>query len=313
MSKGESVILTRCELCPRSCRANRLAGKKGYCGARDKIVIAHYGPHFGEEPPISGTKGSGNIFFSPCNLRCIFCQNYQISHNVMGREITVDELIEIFFVLEARGCHNINLVSPVPYISHIATAIREAKKRGLAIPFVYNTNAYENVEALQMLDRLIDIYLPDFKYWGTTIAERLSDAPKKKPYPAFAKKAILEMKRQVGDLVVEDGIAKRGLVVRHLVLPGGLAGSKEIFTWIARNLGTGTFIGLMSQYYPLYEAKKYPILQRKIRQEEYDTLMERLLEKGFKNVFIQELESAALFVPDFEKTEPFKTVRSSGL
>jgi putative pyruvate formate lyase activating enzyme len=313
MNKGESVILTRCELCPRQCGANRLAGQKGYCGAGDKIVIAHYGPHFGEEPPISGTKGSGNIFFSPCNLRCIFCQNYQISHNVTGRKITIDELIEIFFALETCGCHNINLVSPVPYILHIATAIREAKKRGLAISFVYNTNAYENVEALQMLDGLIDIYLPDFKYWNTTIAERLSGVPKGKPYPVFAKKAILEMKRQVGDLVVEDGIAQGGLVVRHLVLPGRLAGSKEIFTWIARNLGTGTFIGLMSQYYPLYEAKKYPILQRKIRQEEYDTLMERLLEKGFKNVFIQELESAALFVPDFEKTEPFKTVRSSGL
>jgi putative pyruvate formate lyase activating enzyme len=232
---------------------------------------------------------------------------------VTGRKITIDELIEIFFALETCGCHNINLVSPVPYILHIATAIREAKKRGLAISFVYNTNAYENVEALQMLDGLIDIYLPDFKYWNTTIAERLSGVPKGKPYPVFAKKAILEMKRQVGDLVVEDGIAQGGLVVRHLVLPGRLAGSKEIFTWIARNLGTGTFIGLMSQYYPLYEAKKYPILQRKIRQEEYDTLMERLLEKGFKNVFIQELESAALFVPDFEKTEPFKTVRSSGL
>ncbi len=298
-------LLEECRLCPRQCGASRLKDQKGYCGASDKVVIAHYGPHHGEEPPISGTSGSGTVFFSFCNLRCVFCQNYQISHNGMGQEITPEELTEIFLILQTRGCHNINLVSPVPYIPHIASAIRKAKKGGLAIPVVYNTNAYESVESLGVLDGLVDIYLPDFKYWNAAIAEKLSGTPKGKPYPDFAKKAILEMKRQVGDLVVEDGIAKKGLLLRHLVLPNGLAGSKEIVQWVSESLGTGTYISLMSQYYPTHEAYRFPLLRRKIRLEEYAAVTEYLLGEGFENVFIQEIESAPLFVPDFENDEPF--------
>jgi putative pyruvate formate lyase activating enzyme len=299
-------MLEKCELCPRQCGVDRLKGQKGYCGVGEKAIIAHYGPHHGEEPPISGTSGSGTIFFSFCNLRCIFCQNYQISQNGDGEEISLERLIEIFLDLQSQGCHNINLVSPVSYIPHIAMAIMGAKKEGLTIPVVYNTNAYESVEALRMLDGLIDIYLPDFKYWSPIVAEKLSGVPKERPYPDFAKEALLEMKRQVGDLVVKKKIAKKGLLVRHLVLPGGLAGSREIFQWVGQYLGAETYISLMSQYYPVHKANTVPLLRRKIRQEEYDRVVDYLLGEGFKNVFIQETASAPLFVPDFEEPEPFK-------
>jgi putative pyruvate formate lyase activating enzyme len=299
-------MLEKCELCPRQCGANRLKGQKGFCRVGDKAIVAHYGPHHGEEPPISGTSGSGTIFFSFCNLRCIFCQNYQISQNGDGEETSLERLIEIFLDLQSRGCHNINLVSPTPYNPHIATAIIDAKKRGLNIPVLYNTNAYESVESLRALDGLIDVYLPDFKYWRSTVAERLSGIPQGKSYPDIAKNALLEMKRQVGNLVVENSIAKKGLLVRHLVLPGGLAGSKEIFQWIGQNLGTDTFISLMSQYYPVHNAHTVPLLRRKIRQEEYDAIVDYLVREGFKNVFIQETASAPLFVPDFDEKEPFK-------
>jgi putative pyruvate formate lyase activating enzyme len=299
-------MLEKCELCPRQCRVNRLKGQKGYCKAGDKVIIAHYGPHHGEEPPISGTHGSGTIFFSFCNLRCIFCQNYQISQNGMGEEMSLGKLAEIFLELQTHGCHNINLVSPISYIPHIAIAITKAKERGLAIPVVYNTNSYESVEALKVMDGLVDIYLPDFKYWNPIVAEKLSGVPKEKPYTDFAKDALLEMKRQVGNLVVENKIAKKGLLIRHLVLPGGLAGSKEMFQWIRQNLGTETFISLMSQYYPVHMANTIPLLRRKIRQGEYDTVVDYLAKEGFENVFLQETTSAPLFVPDFDEPEPFK-------
>ena len=194
----------------------------------------------------------------------------------------------------------------MPYIPFIALAIEQAKKEGIGIPFIYNTNAYEHVHALRALDGLIDIYLPDFKYWSAYIAEKLSLVPSGKGYPEHAKSAISEMKSQTGDLVIEDGIAKRGILIRHLVLPGNLAGSRHIIEWIKERLGIGTFISLMSQYYPLYNAASYPILNRKIRYDEYNELVTFLSENGFENVFIQELESAPLFVPDFEEDEPFK-------
>ena len=268
----------------------------------NEIIIAHYGPHFGEEPPISGTRGSGNIFFASCNLKCIYCQNYQISHQRSGRRYDVHGLADIFFELGRQDVHNINLVSPTPYIPFIAAAIREAKARGFGLPFVYNTNAYENVEALRLLDGLIDIYLPDFKYASHRIGRLLSGAHE---YPAHAKNAILEMKAQVGDLVIEDGIAGQGLLIRHLVLPSNLSGSREIITWIKDNLGPDTYLSLMAQFLPLYEASAYPMLDRKITANEYDSLLDLLNRYGFENVFIQELESASLYVPDFWEAEPF--------
>lgn len=298
--------LEKCELCPRRCKVNRLKGQKGYCKAGDKVIVAHYGPHHGEEPPISGTRGSGTIFFSFCNLRCVFCQNYQISQNGIGEEVSLEKLMEIFLELQTQGCHNINLVSPIPYIPHIAIAIAKAKENGLTIPVVYNTNAYESLEALKVMNGIVDIYLPDFKYWNPVVAEKLSGITKENPYADFAKEALMEMKKQVGDFTVENKIARKGLLVRHLVLPGGLAGSKEIFQWIGQNLGTETHISLMSQYYPVYTANTVPLLRRKIRQEEYSVVVDYLTKEGFENVFLQETTSAPLFVPDFNEQEPFK-------
>jgi putative pyruvate formate lyase activating enzyme len=303
--EDEFNLLENCELCPRRCKAARIRGEKGYCSTANEIIIAHYGPHFGEEPPISGINGSGTVFFSSCNLSCIFCQNYQISQYREGGPYTVEELVEIFMLLEKQGCHNINLVSPTPYIPFIAAAIKKARLRGLVIPFVYNTNAYENVEALKTLDGLIEIYMPDFKYWNAGVAKNLSHVPVDKSYPEYAAAAILEMKRQVGVLTIKNGIATRGLLIRHLVLPGNLAGSDKIIEWIRDNLGADTFISLMSQYYPVHKAGQYPMMNRRIKHEEYDRLTDLLVKEGFKNVFIQKLESAPLFVPDFKKEEPF--------
>jgi putative pyruvate formate lyase activating enzyme len=299
-------MLSECRLCPRRCGADRTCGEKGFCGAGGGLRIAHFGPHFGEEPPITGTKGSGNIFFSFCNLRCIFCQNHQISHEGIGGPASVDDLVSIFFSLRSIGCHNINLVSPTSHVPFIAPAIAEAKRRGLGLPFVYNTNAYDDVETLKSLEGLIDIYLPDFKYGNKLIAARLSHVPDSAPYPDAARAAILEMKRQVGDLSVKDNIAQSGIIVRHLVLPGGLAGSRRVFEWIGENLGRSTWIGLMSQYLPLHRSGDYPILARRIRQDEYESVISYLVDNGFDNVFIQELESAPLFVPDFRKERPFE-------
>jgi putative pyruvate formate lyase activating enzyme len=300
--KDAIKILEKCNLCPRSCQVDRIRGEKGYCAIGNEILVAHYGPHFGEEPPISGMHGSGNIFFSSCNLRCVYCQNFQISHERAGERIAIDELIELFFTLQNMGLNNINLVSPTPYVPFIAKAIDRSKGKGFQIPFVYNSHAYETVDTLRMLDGLIDIYLPDFKYWNGDIALRLSHA---QDYPSSARRAILEMKRQVGNLVLKEGIAQKGILVRHLVLPSNLAGSKQVLGWIKKELGIETFVSLMAQYNPLYRASEYPMLTRGIRQAEYDTLLAFLEEEGFENVFVQELESARLFVPNFEREEPF--------
>jgi putative pyruvate formate lyase activating enzyme len=295
--------LEECVLCPRACKVNRFRGDVGYCGIGNEILVSHYGPHFGEEPPISGTHGSGNIFFSSCNLRCVYCQNFKISHERTGKSITVDELTEIFFSLQDMGLHNINLVSPTPYVPFIAETIDRSKSKGIQIPFVYN------MDTLRMLDGLIDIYLPDFKYWSDYIAHRLSHA---RDYPSFARRAILEMKRQVGNLIIEQGIARKGILVRHLVLPSNLAGSRQVLEWIKRELGQETYVSLMAQYNPLYRAKDFPMIDRRIKQEENDALLDFLVYEGFQNVFIQDLESAEAFVPNFEFEEPFAKQKLKG-
>ncbi len=236
-------------------------------------------------------------------MRCVFCQNHQISHEQFGKEVSADGLVEIFFELERIGAHNINLVSPTPYAPLIASAIRKAKEKGLAIPFVYNTNAYENTSTVEMLAGAIDIYLPDFKYWHAPIAQRLSSA---NDYPLAARQAILAMRRQVGDLTCESGLATRGLLIRHLVLPARLAGTERIIAWIREELGRQTALSLMAQYQPLHRANEHPMLTRTITIDEYERLVGVLIGQGFGNVFIQELESAPLFVPDFEKEQPFE-------
>lgn len=299
-------LLERCELCPRRCRVNRMDGHRGYCGVADRVIIAYYGRHHGEEPPISGDMGSGNIFFSSCNLRCIYCQNYQISHSLTGREFSIDELAGVFLELEAKGCHNINLVSPIPYIPMILPAIERARARGLKLPFVYNTNAYENVETIRLLEGFIDIYLPDFKYWNGNIAKRLSDVA---DYPEHAASAIIEMRAQTGNLIVKNNIAERGLLIRHLVLPNNLAGSRHILKWVLETLGKDTFLSLMSQYYPLHNAFQYPMISRRLNHREYNELIDFLIENGFENVFIQELESAIDFIPDFRLDNPFSDIK----
>ncbi len=308
--KTSDSALTSCELCPRNCGADRLGGKTGYCGAGACMVVAHWGLHFGEEPPISGSAGSGNIFFSPCNLRCVFCQNYQISHDRLGKEVSPEHLAEIFFLLMKSGAHNINLVSPTPYVPLVAQAIEIARRQGITLPFVYNTNAYENVRTIELLDGLIDIYLPDLKYWGEPVARKLSYAP---GYPTAAMAAITAMKKQVGDLKVEHGLAERGLLIRHLVLPARLAGTRKIVRWIKENLGVQTFLSLMAQYQPLHDATLHPALMRRVSAPEYEELVDFLIAEGFENVFVQELDSAPLFVPDFTKEEPFQTAGSRGM
>lgn len=296
-------MLERCCLCPRACQADRLQGQRGYCGVADEIRVAHWGPHHGEEPPISGKKGSGNIFFASCNLRCVYCQNFQISHEGMGEGVTVNGLVEIFFALEDMGLHNVNLVSPTPYIPFIAQAIERSRKMGLKMPFVYNSHGYEATDTLRMLEGLIDIYLPDFKYWSGDVAHHLSGA---KDYPERARSAILEMKRQVGDLAVQEGIARKGILVRHLVLPSNLGGSRHVLKWIQQEMGPETYVSLMAQYTPLHKASDYPMLSRGIREDEYECLLDFARLEGLKNVFIQELGSAHLYVPDFELEEPFQ-------
>ncbi len=266
-------------------------------------MVAHHGPHFGEEPPVSGTRGSGTVFFSPCNLRCLFCQNHEISHATFGRKVATDELVAMFFDLERQGVHNINLVSPTPYVPLIAEAIETAKVQGLALPFVYNTNAYETRETIGRFKGLIDVYLPDFKYSNGAVAGKLSSAP---DYPRYAAEAIAEMKSQVGDLIVRDGIAHKGIIVRHLVLPGNLAGSRKVMQWIKDHLGTGTCVSVMSQYVPLYRAHERKLLSRRITVDEYERVVEFLEHEGFRNVFIQEPDSADVLIPDFRRKEPFQ-------
>lgn len=300
------MTFKRCEICPHLCRVDRTKGQRGFCRVGTKFIVAYYGPHFGEEPPISGHGGSGNIFFSSCNLRCIFCQNFQISHEIRGKEIDVEGLVEIFFALESASCHNINLVSPTPYIPLLRDAIRIAKDRGLSIPVVYNSNAYENPDALRLLEGLVDVYLPDFKYWNPRVAKRLSLA---EDYPVHARRAILEMQRQVGSLAVEKGIAKKGLLIRHLILPSGLSGAKNILRWVKEELGVNTYLSLMAQYYPTFRAFEVPMLRRRITEEEYEDVLSYALSLGFKNIFIQDLESAPLFLPDFTRDDPFTVAK----
>jgi len=253
--------LYKCELCPRKCGVDRNMGEKGFCGATSDIVVAKAYLHRWEEPPISGTRGSGTVFFSHCNLKCLFCQNYRISQENYGRVISVEKLADIFVHLQDMGAHNVNLVTPTVYIPQIKDAIILARGKGLKLPVVYNTSAYENVEALEMLDGLVDIYLPDLKYYDDTLATRYSGA---KDYFFYATRAIMEMFRQVGEPRFDsDGIMTGGLMIRHLLLPGKVEDSKKVLDWIRDNLPSGVYVNLMSQYTPYYKAVNYPELNKR--------------------------------------------------
>jgi putative pyruvate formate lyase activating enzyme len=260
--------LESCDLCARYCRVNRLRGVAGaVCRTGEKALVSSYGPHDGEEDPLRGQRGSGTIFFTWCNLRCVFCQNWDISQKGMGREVTPEELAAMMLALQEAGCHNINLVSPSHVVAPILAAVRIAAGRGLHLPLVYNTGGYDSPEALALLDGVVDIYMPDMKYGDSDTAHRYSHV---RDYWEVNRAAVKEMHRQVGDLVLDDrGIAERGLLVRHLVLPGGLAGTEKVLDFLAREISPATYLNLMDQYHPCYRADEYPPLDRPLSAAEY--------------------------------------------
>ncbi len=279
-------MMEECCLCPRKCKTRRLSGKKGFCGADDKLIISSYHQHFGEEKPLVGKYGSGTIFFSHCSLKCIFCQNWEISHAGSGLKKSIEDLSEMMLELQITGCHNINLVTPSHYIPHILFALDIAITKELHIPVVYNTSGYELVEIIKQLDGIVDIYLPDFKYFDTKNSEKFSSDAK--DYPEFAKNAILEMHRQAGvALTPADSIMKKGLMIRHLVLPNNVSGSKEIIKWISEHLPKNTYINIMSQYYPYYKAYEFPEISREINPDEYYEVIEYAKKCGLTNVEAQ--------------------------
>ena len=290
--------LENCNICPHKCGINRIAGKIGRCKATDKVKIALASIHNFEEPCISGENGSGTVFFSHCNLNCVFCQNYEISQIGKGREISVEELAKIFIKQQNKKVHNINLVTPTMYIYQIIEAIKIAKSKGLKIPIVYNSNGYENVEALKHLEGYIDIYLPDLKYSDDEIAYKYSNI---KNYFENAVQAIKEMYNQVGTPIIdENGIMKKGLMIRHLVLPNQLQNSKNVLKWINDNMDKKVFVSVMAQYFPTHKAKNFQEINRKLTKEEYNEIEQYLYTLDLENGYIQELgEHEEEYVPDF--------------
>jgi len=306
MKQRFSDQLAQCECCPRRCGVNRLEGRTGFCRIAAGAQVAHAGLHHGEEPPISGTRGSGTIFFDGCNLRCVFCQNHQISqefHPSETKTLTTEALADEMLRLADAGAHNINLVSPSHVIFQAADAIVAARARDLAVPIVYNSNGYDSVDALRQVEGLIDIYLPDIKYLSNDLARRYSGAGN---YAEVIPGVLAEMLRQVGHLEMDDhGIARRGLLVRHLVLPGAVDNSRRCLALLAQ-LAPATHVSIMSQYSPQYRANRYPPIDRPLTVREYDEVTDYALELGLENAFIQELDSRHRYLPDFDQDRPFE-------
>jgi len=276
-------ILKCCKLCPRNCKVNRIKGEKGYCRAPGELVVSSAFAHFGEEPPLVGIGGSGTIFFTHCNLKCIFCQNYEISHLGEGKIVSAKELAKIMVSLQERGCHNINLVTPTHYVPQIIESLPFAIEKGLKLPIVYNCGGYENVEVIRLLDGIIDIYMPDIKFFDSKVAKLLCNAP---DYPDVVKSSVKEMYRQVGDLKINrDGIAIRGLLIRHLVMPNGLAGTKEVTEFIISELSKDSYVNIMDQYRPCYKAFEIPQINRRITYEEYLNAIKIARESGLYRGF----------------------------
>ena len=286
-------IFEECELCPRQCSANRQKGERGFCEAPAKPVIFSAQPHFGEELSLVGTHGSGTIFFSNCNLRCVFCQNWPIAIEGRGEEITDEKLADMMLNLQKIGCHNINLVTPTHYMPNIISATRKALKKDLRLPLVYNTSGYERLEILKILDGIVDIYMPDMKYMDADKAAKYSEGAL--DYPEVTKKAILEMHRQVGELLIdENGIALRGLIIRHLVMPNQVAGTEKFVRWVAANLPKSTYVNIMPQYRVEYKAFEYPEIARGITVQEFLEAMEWAKKYGLTN-----LDPKSVAVRDF--------------
>jgi putative pyruvate formate lyase activating enzyme len=298
--------LVHCECCPRKCGVNRLEGRTGWCRIAGDALISYAGLHVGEEPPISGTRGSGTIFFAGCNLRCVFCQNHQISQEFQASEmkaLTTEALTAEMLRLADAGAHNINLVSPSHVVFQAADAIIAARDKGLAIPIVYNSNGYDSVAALRQVRGLIDIYLPDIKYLSNALARRYSGTSY---YADIIPGVLREMLDQVGHLELDDdGIARRGLLVRHLVLPGAVDNSRQCLAFLAQ-LSPATHVSIMSQYSPQHRAARHPEINRSLTVREYDEVTDYAVELGLENAFIQELDSRRRYLPDFHRNRPFE-------
>lgn len=271
-------LLNNCTLCPRNCKVNRLEGETGICKTGENAIISSYMPHFGEEPPISGVNGSGTIFLTNCNLKCCFCQNDDISLNGQGQEAEPGQLASVMLLLQEKGCHNINLVTPTHVVPQFLSALSIAIDHGLTLPIVYNSSGYDKKSTLELLDGVIDIYMPDFKFWDSKVSKRLCNAP---DYPEIAKEAIKEMYRQVGDLKTDnDHIARSGLLVRHLVMPENLAGTLDIVNFLHDQISVNTHVNIMSQYHPAADAFKFPEIARSVTPGEFRTALDHAVSSG---------------------------------
>ena len=291
-------LLQSCSLCPHKCEVDRLQDQRGLCEAGEKAKVYKFKVHFGEEPPISGRRGSGVIFFSGCPLKCLYCQNYPFSHKGKGREISPQLLSRMMLYLQKMGCHNLNLVTPTHFVPQILYALMLAIDKGFHLPLVYNTSGYESLQTLRLLAGVVDIYLTDFKYSEAKMGMRYSQVP---DYPEVAKSAIREMYHQVGNLLTDqDGIAKRGLIIRHLLLPNNLSGVEKVLSFIAGQLSPSVSISLMSQYLPLWRAKAHPLLGRKINSQEMKRAFQALEQVGLENGWIQEPSTS----PNLEPLSP---------
>ncbi len=279
-------ILSQCHLCPHRCLVDRHHGERGLCRTGDQPIVSSYGPHFGEEDPLVGQHGSGTIFFTHCNLYCIFCQNYEISHGGEGEEISIPDLAAMMLLLQKKGCHNINFVTPSHQVAQILEALPPAIEGGLKVPLVYNTGGYDAVETLGLLDGVIDIYMPDFKFWDPEVAVELCEGP---DYPEVARQALKEMHRQVGDLELDDaGVARRGLLVRHLVLPDNLAGTREVMEFLAREISPNTYVNVMGQYRPCGRANEHPSLRKFLTGQKHEEALKLARDAGLTRLDVRE-------------------------
>ena len=309
-AKALEARLSSCDICPRECGVNRLQGERGFCHSAHLPIVAAVCAHHGEEPAISGSRGSGTIFFGNCNMRCAYCQNYQISQRWRkhrSREMDFHTLAQrMLYLQDELECHNINLVSPSHFVPQLVRAVLEAVPMGLRLPLVYNCSGYDSTRSLKELDGIIDIYLPDLRYASDKWARRFSQAA---GYVIHARAAIREMYRQVGELVLDEaGIARRGLIVRHLVLPNGLAGSRESLTWLAEEVSPAVTVSIMSQYLPAHRASRIPALSRKLWASEYSEVIELVDRLGLENGWLQELGASDNYLPDFDRQgHPFSS------
>ncbi len=301
-TRAAEAYLSSCCLCPRNCRVNRLKGEEGFCRQGPRVKVARSLPHFGEEPPLSGSRGAGTVFFSGCALRCLYCQNYQISQEGMGRELEVEELARLFLELQNQGCHNLDLVSPTPHLPFIFFALEIAVPRGLRLPIVYNTHGYLSDSTLSLLKGIVDIYLPDMKYADNQIASRLSEA---EDYPDYNQAAVRWMFDQVGPLKIDaGGLGYRGVLTRHLVLPGNRTDSFKVVETLA-TISPLIPLSLMAQYRPRHKAARVAEINRPLKSEEYQQVVAHAERLGLEEIFVQELESADSYFPDFTLTHPF--------